>query len=170
MTLSFVPLTDYNSPPEMHCRFPSSSLVRHQVSDRAFVAVALFRLAYRAGVTKAITAPTHYGFFGGLGTSFSLGAAHKLEFGAVLQETTALHVTVRHFGSTPSISTQIAALRRMLLTAASRVAADDIPVKSSGQGRVFVDVVKVSGYPPFLFTEPRYETTANVYPRATFPL
>lgn len=130
----------------------------------------LFRLAYRAGVTKAITAPTHYGFFGGLGTSFSLGAAHKLEFGAALQETTALHVTVRHFGSQPSISTQIAALRRMLLNAASRVVADDVAAMSSGQGRVFVDVVKVSDYVPFLFsTKHKYETTMIIPPRVIFP-
>jgi len=72
-------------------------------------------LAYRAGVTKAVVAPVHYGFFGGLGTSFSTGAMHKLEDGAVNQEVTALHFSIGHFGSRPSISTQIAALRRLLL-------------------------------------------------------
>jgi hypothetical protein len=72
-------------------------------------------LAYRAGVTKAIVAPVHSGFYGGLGTSFSTGAAHKLEDGAVIQEITALHVSVGHFGRKPSISTQIAALRGLLL-------------------------------------------------------
>ena len=74
------------------------------------------RLAYRAGVTKAIVAPVHHGFFGGLGTSFSTGAVHKLADGAVIQEVTALHVSVGHFGSRPSISTQIAALRSLLLS------------------------------------------------------
>lgn len=59
-------------------------------------------------------APSARRFYSGLGTFFSTGAAHKLEKGAVLQEVTALHVAVRHFG-TPSISTQIAALRRLLL-------------------------------------------------------
>ncbi|KAG6903047.1 hypothetical protein C0995_007480 [Termitomyces sp. Mi166 len=71
-------------------------------------------LAFRAGVTSAITAPTHKNFFSGLGVSFSLGATHGLEDGAVIQDVTGLHVTVRHF-SKPSVSTQIAALRRLLL-------------------------------------------------------
>lgn len=82
------------------------------------VAVAhtsLFSLAYRAGVTKAIVAPIHTGFYSGLGTSFSTGAAHKLEDGAVIQEITALHISVGHFGRKPSISTQIAVLRGLLL-------------------------------------------------------
>jgi hypothetical protein len=77
--------------------------------------VVCFSLAYRAGVTKAVVAPVHYGFFGGLGTSFSTGAKHKLADGAVIQEVTALHFSVGHFGSRPSISTQIAVLRRLLL-------------------------------------------------------
>ncbi|SJL07643.1 uncharacterized protein ARMOST_10993 [Armillaria ostoyae] len=71
-------------------------------------------LAYRSGVTSAIVAPSARKFYSGLGTFFSTGAEHKLKNGAVLQEVTALHVAVRHFG-TPSISTQIAALRRLLL-------------------------------------------------------
>ncbi|KAG5639408.1 hypothetical protein H0H81_002940 [Sphagnurus paluster] len=71
-------------------------------------------LAYRVGVTSGITAPTHKNFYSGLGVSFSLGAAHKLEAGAVIQEVTAVHVSVRHF-SKPSVSTQIATLRRLLL-------------------------------------------------------
>jgi hypothetical protein len=71
-------------------------------------------LAYRSGVTLAVTAPSHKGFYSGLATSFSTGSAHKLEPGAVIQEVTGLHVAVRHFG-TPSVSTQIAALRRLLL-------------------------------------------------------
>ncbi len=70
--------------------------------------LSCFRLAYRAGVTKAVVAPVHYGFFGGLGTSFSTGAMHKLADGAVIQEVTALHFSVGHFASRPSISTQIA--------------------------------------------------------------
>ncbi|TCD63037.1 hypothetical protein EIP91_006073 [Steccherinum ochraceum] len=72
-------------------------------------------LAYRSGVTSGIVAPTHYAFYGGLSTSFSTGALHKLSDGAVLQEVNALHVSVRHFGSAPSVSSQIGALRRLLL-------------------------------------------------------
>ncbi|KAL0577309.1 hypothetical protein V5O48_004665 [Marasmius crinis-equi] len=70
-------------------------------------------LAYRAGVTTAITAPTHSKFLSGLGTLFSTGSSHKLEEAAVIQEVTGLHLSIHHFG-TPSVSTQIATLRRML--------------------------------------------------------
>lgn len=72
-------------------------------------------LAYRGGVTTGIVAPTHRRFYAGLSTSFFTGAPHKLEEGAVIQDVNALHVTVRHFGSIPSISTQIAVLRKLLL-------------------------------------------------------
>jgi len=61
-----------------------------------------------------VTAPSHERFFGGLGTAFSLGAIQKFDDSAAIQEVTALHATVRHF-SKPSISTQIATLRRLLL-------------------------------------------------------
>ncbi|KAJ7841313.1 carbohydrate esterase family 9 protein [Mycena olivaceomarginata] len=47
--------------------------------------------------------------------SFSLGAAHKLERGAVLQEVTAVHMKVLQSLPGPSVSTQIALLRRLLL-------------------------------------------------------
>ncbi|KZV62706.1 carbohydrate esterase family 9 protein, partial [Peniophora sp. CONT] len=70
--------------------------------------------AYRAGVTKAIVSPLHSGLISGLGTSFSLSAPHRLAPSAIIAETTALHITISHIG-TPSISTQIAALRHLLL-------------------------------------------------------
>ncbi|KAJ7116412.1 carbohydrate esterase family 9 protein [Mycena epipterygia] len=72
-------------------------------------------LAYRAGVTSAIVAPTAYGVFGGLGVSFSLGAAHRLERGAVLQEVTGVHMAVMQSFPGPSVSTQITLLRKLLL-------------------------------------------------------
>ncbi|KAH9048372.1 carbohydrate esterase family 9 protein [Lactarius hengduanensis] len=92
-------------------------------------------LAYRAGVTKAIVAPVHSGFYSGLGTAFSTGAAHKLEDGAVVQEVTALHVSVGHFGRKPSVSTQIAALRGLLL----KLPDDDStskPFRDAGRGLI----------------------------------
>jgi hypothetical protein len=46
---------------------------------------------------------------------FSTGAAHKLESGAVIQDVAALHVQIRHSNIAPSVSTQIAALRNILL-------------------------------------------------------
>jgi hypothetical protein len=98
------------------------------------------RLAYRTGVTKAVVAPVHRGFFGGLGTSFSTGAAHKLADSAVIQEVTALHVSVGHFASRPSISTQIAALRNLLLALP-----DDSIVDTS---KPFRDVARVRQFSP----------------------
>ncbi|KAF8806405.1 carbohydrate esterase family 9 protein [Phlegmacium glaucopus] len=71
-------------------------------------------LAYRAGVTMGVTYPSHQGFYSGLGTAFSLGVSHKLEQGAIIQKVTGVHISVRHF-SKLSISTQIAALRKLLL-------------------------------------------------------
>lgn len=62
----------------------------------------------------AITPPSSAGVFGGLSTAFSLGAAHKLQKHAVVQDVTALHVTLGHYKSGPSVSTQIAALRKAL--------------------------------------------------------
>ncbi|EIW82936.1 carbohydrate esterase family 9 protein [Coniophora puteana RWD-64-598 SS2] len=72
-------------------------------------------LAYRAGVTSAITAPIHRGFWGGLSAHFSLGAAHRLQDGAVIRPQAGVHMSISHFG-TPSISTQIGTLRRLLLS------------------------------------------------------
>jgi hypothetical protein len=40
---------------------------------------------------------------------------HKLEEGAIYQEVTGLHVAVRRFGKNPSVSTQMAVLRNLLL-------------------------------------------------------
>ncbi|GJE95448.1 carbohydrate esterase family 9 protein [Phanerochaete sordida] len=72
-------------------------------------------LAYRSGVLKAITAPVGARFYAGLSTTFATGALNKLDEDAVIQDVNAVHVTVRHFGSTPSVSTQIGTLRRLLL-------------------------------------------------------
>lgn len=72
-------------------------------------------LAYRSGVTVGVSSPKHRKFMSGLGTAFGLGSSHKLEKGALLQENTALHVSIGHMDKAPSISTQIATLRRLLL-------------------------------------------------------
>ena len=71
------------------------------------------RLAYRNGVTTAITAPTGNGFLHGVSTAFSAGSPNALATGAVLQEETALHVSIS-LSLGPSVSTQIAALRTQL--------------------------------------------------------
>ncbi|KAH9474485.1 hypothetical protein JR316_0012944 [Psilocybe cubensis] len=69
-------------------------------------------LAYRSGVTLGVTAPTSSGLISGLGTAFNTGSPHKLATGAVLQEETALHVSVG--SSAISVSTQIGVLRSLL--------------------------------------------------------
>lgn len=66
-----------------------------------------------------ITAPSSSGLVAGLSTVFSTGAAHRLENGAVIQDVAALHVQIGHSNKGPSVSTQIAALRNMLLGAHS---------------------------------------------------
>ncbi|KAI0748925.1 composite domain of metallo-dependent hydrolase [Fomes fomentarius] len=71
-------------------------------------------LAYRSGVTTGIVAPQTSGFLAGLNTAFSTGARHKLTEGALVQEAGAVHVAIHQVGS-PSVSTQIAALRNLLL-------------------------------------------------------
>ncbi|TRM69894.1 hypothetical protein BD626DRAFT_422385 [Schizophyllum amplum] len=71
-------------------------------------------IANRAGVTTGVVAPTSYGFLSGLSCAFSTGAAHKLEGGSVVKPITALHVSVSMSSST-SVSTQISALRKLLL-------------------------------------------------------
>ncbi|KAJ6572076.1 carbohydrate esterase family 9 protein [Mycena capillaripes] len=71
-------------------------------------------LGYRSGVTSAVTAPSSRGFLSGLSTVFSTAAAHKLVDGAVIQEVAALHVGLS-LSSAISVSTQIAALRGLLL-------------------------------------------------------
>lgn len=72
------------------------------------------RLAYRSGVTSGITAPQSTGFLAGLSAAFSTVSHHKLEDGALLQDVGALHVSISPVG-VPSVSTQIAALRHILL-------------------------------------------------------
>ncbi|KIP04854.1 hypothetical protein PHLGIDRAFT_129239 [Phlebiopsis gigantea 11061_1 CR5-6] len=72
-------------------------------------------LAYRSGVLNAITAPVGRRFYAGLSTTFSTGALSKLDEEAIVQDVNAVHVTIRHFGSAPSVSTQIGTLRRLLL-------------------------------------------------------
>lgn len=63
-----------------------------------------------------ITSPSHAGFLSGVGAFFSLDSPHKLANGSVVEEG-GVHVSVAHGHGQASISTQIAALRRLLLRA-----------------------------------------------------
>lgn len=94
-------------------------------------------LAYRSGVLKAITAPVGRRFYAGLSTTFSTGALNKLEEDAVIQDVNAVHVTVRHFGTAPSVSTQIGTLRRLLLQSSNGAA-----------GQWFKDISEVTNILP----------------------
>ncbi|KAF9017784.1 hypothetical protein BDZ89DRAFT_1165551 [Hymenopellis radicata] len=71
-------------------------------------------IAYRAGVTTGVTAPSGSSFISGYSTAFSTSSSHKLEKGAIVQSVGALHVAVT-MNSGVSVSTQIAALRALLL-------------------------------------------------------
>lgn len=83
-------------------------------------------------MTAGISSPISSGFLSGLGTAFTTGAFHKLSNGAVLQDETALHVAIGA-STSPSVSTQIALLRRLL----SGEGKGDL-------GKAFEKVVKVS--------------------------
>ncbi|KAI0268341.1 composite domain of metallo-dependent hydrolase [Gloeopeniophorella convolvens] len=81
-------------------------------------------IAHRAGVTAATSPPQAYftkPTLVGLSATFRTGAPHALVDGAIIQRISALHYTVRRpdvllaASETPSISTRIAALRRLLL-------------------------------------------------------
>lgn len=65
-------------------------------------------------MTTAITAPTGSGFLRGVSTAFRLGASHALSRGAIIQQETAVHVSLS-FSQKVSISTQVATLRALLL-------------------------------------------------------
>ncbi|KAJ7766170.1 hypothetical protein B0H16DRAFT_1523248 [Mycena metata] len=70
-------------------------------------------LAYRGGVTTAVVAPIGNGFLQGVGTAFDVGSPHALAPGAIVQEESALHISL-HSAMIASVSTQMAALRGLL--------------------------------------------------------
>jgi len=89
-------------------------------------------LAYRSGVTMAVTAPSGSGFWRGLSVAFHTGAKNALQKGAIVQDVASLHVGLRK-GDTASVSTEIAVLRRLLLSgepgsAFAAAAQGDIPL------------------------------------------
>jgi len=96
----------------------------------AFIVSELFatRSAYEAGVTYAVASLAPYsGLVGSLSATVRTGARHALEKGAIIQDVTALHVTIKcvPFGSgCVSTSTQINVLRNLLLGSHKGVARD----------------------------------------------
>ncbi|KAI0743926.1 hypothetical protein C8Q80DRAFT_1184079 [Daedaleopsis nitida] len=71
-------------------------------------------LAYRAGVTVGVVSPSHSSWLSGLSTAFTLGAPHKLSRGAVLRDIAAVHCSLVRGESGHSVSTRVAAMRRLL--------------------------------------------------------
>ena len=83
-------------------------------------------MAHRAGVTYATTSflkPAAFSrgaFIGGLSATFRTGANHGMERAAIIKSATALHIAIGRslpFAPSPgpSVSTQVATLRRLLL-------------------------------------------------------
>ena len=96
-----------NSPPGMH-----STRIRPFADVVALI--PLFSLGYRAGVTLGVSSPFHSGVLSGLSAAFGLGSSHKLEPGAVVASEAAVHVSIGHSVASGSVSTQVAALRRLV--------------------------------------------------------
>ncbi|KAG6828905.1 hypothetical protein H0H92_006356 [Tricholoma furcatifolium] len=88
-------------------------------------------LAYRSGVTRAITAPIANGFLAGLSATFDTGASNALDKGAITHEETALHMALSQQFDV-SVSTQVATLRRLLYHSTTdvwqRVQTGEIPL------------------------------------------
>ena len=101
----------------MHCESP-----HHRVPH---IVTNVCRIAYRSGVTLAtsslarpiyLSGPDAH-IISGLSVVFRTGAAHSMQRGAVIQEVAALHIVMGNPYPTSrgiSVSTQIAALRRLL--------------------------------------------------------
>lgn len=109
---------------------------------------SIARSAYEAGVTYAVASLASYsGLIGGLSATIRTGSHHALEKGAVIQDVTALHVTIERLPSESvyvSVSTQITVLRNLLLGSHKGVTSD------SATGHWFGKVAKVSRFLRYL--------------------
>ncbi|KAK5661833.1 hypothetical protein OQA88_9936 [Cercophora sp. LCS_1] len=98
-------------------------------------------VAYRYGVTKAISAPkytgqgTHYGTSAG----FLTGSTTVLENGTVFAPDAALHYTLDHAAKDPTVSATVGSLRKKLLDAA---ALKEAPKDSYSEEAFLFKVVK----------------------------
>ncbi|KAL5535942.1 hypothetical protein ACEPAF_4036 [Sanghuangporus sanghuang] len=123
-------------------------------------------LAYRAGVTSAITAPASSGFFAGLSAHFSTGAPLKTTPGAVIQEVAALHFSIGSVGQ-PSVSTQIAALRRLLTVRWEGDLGHWINKVLAGEIPLVIDVHSVDHIATLLMLKKEVELTTGTALRLT---
>ncbi|KZT29292.1 hypothetical protein NEOLEDRAFT_1085063 [Neolentinus lepideus HHB14362 ss-1] len=109
-------------------------------------------LAYRSGVTVATSSLSKTTLFvgpnsiiPGLSTTFRTGAAHALEGGAIVKDITALHVNIGRphpiggrngRGPGASVSTEIAALRRLLLEGESKDTETGLWFRRAAEGTI----------------------------------
>ncbi|KAF8630433.1 hypothetical protein AX17_005410 [Amanita inopinata Kibby_2008] len=89
-------------------------------------------LAYREGISTAISVPLGSGFLLGVSAAFAVGSSHSLERGAIVLEETAVHVVLSPSLSV-SVSTQIATLRRLVFEGVggktwARIRRGDMPI------------------------------------------
>ncbi|KAF8750694.1 Carbohydrate esterase family 9 protein [Rhizoctonia solani] len=125
-------------------------------------------LAHRAGVTTAVSAPVSSGLFSGASVAFRTGASHKLEDGAIVNSAPALHLTVGH-GSSVSVSTQIATLRRLLLKNLAKKGKHDLVAKAlGGQVPLVIKVHKADDMATLLELKSEIEDLTSVPLRLTF--
>ncbi|KAF9488505.1 hypothetical protein BDN71DRAFT_1485080 [Pleurotus eryngii] len=100
-------------------------------------------LACRGGITQAIVAPVGSRFGFGSATAFSTAASNALRQGAVIQNTTALHMSITHQNDI-SVSTQIAALRRCLLqSTGERQSTDAVVVIHVDSADIMATLIKL---------------------------
>ncbi|KAG1735265.1 uncharacterized protein EDB91DRAFT_1250481 [Suillus paluster] len=120
-------------------------------------------LAYRSGVTTAITAPSGT-FLQGISTAFSPGVAHARVENASLVDEVALHVAVS-MSSRAGVSTQVAALRSMLFGKGG-----DEVLRSVRKGKttLVVDVENADIMATLLLLKDEYEAHSRRELRLTF--
>ncbi|KAF8447198.1 hypothetical protein L210DRAFT_3525216 [Boletus edulis BED1] len=119
-------------------------------------------LAYRAGVTAGVTAPSG-SFVRGSSTAFSLGALNLFRNGSI-QSDVAVHVAITK-NSAQSVSTQIAALRAMLLGKGSDAMLFRV---RAGTATLVVDVNSADIMASLLRLKREYETRLGKTLRMTF--
>ncbi|KAM0792660.1 hypothetical protein ACM66B_002440 [Microbotryomycetes sp. NB124-2] len=131
------------------------------------------RIAHQMGLTKAITAPMGNGFFRGVSVAFRTGSSNVLERGSVLSDRAGLHVTIGHYKGTqtPSISTEIAELRRLLLAGlerdeSDRVNADYFALAARGEIPLVINAWKAD----VIATLIKLKSEIESEPNATAPL
>ncbi|KAF8958055.1 hypothetical protein BDZ97DRAFT_1950338 [Flammula alnicola] len=124
-------------------------------------------LAYRSGVTTAITAPSGYGFLQGISTAFSVGAPHALAKSAIVQPETALHVTLS-FSLPVSVSTQVAALRTLLFGGKENIDRSEAGAWGKGQIPLVVSVENADIMTTLLSLKADYERSSGKTLKLTF--